>query len=45
MENAVLEGPIRITDSLIGRSVEIRAQVAPASELRLTLGDSSRIRL
>lgn len=43
MENAVLEGPVRIVDSLLGRAVEIRARFPVEREVSLTLGDSARL--
>jgi glucose-1-phosphate thymidylyltransferase len=45
MEGARIEGPLRISDSLIGRNVEIHGRGHPEHEISLTLGDAARLRL
>lgn len=43
MDGAQLEGPVRLFDSLIGRNVEIHAQLDLSREVKVTLGDSARV--
>ena len=45
LEGTQIEGPIRVSDSLIGRNVEIRSGKTKPSDVSLILGDAARLRL
>jgi glucose-1-phosphate thymidylyltransferase len=45
MEGSRIEGPIRLVDSLIGRNVDIHADLEPDRDVKVTLGDSARVRI
>lgn len=45
LEGARIEGPVRLTDSILGRNVTIRARPGPVRDLTLILGDAAQIRL
>ncbi len=45
LEGARIEGPIRLRDSIVGRSVTIRAGPGAPRDLSLVVGDAARIEL
>lgn len=45
LEGSHIQGPIQLSDSLIGRNVQIEGRGNPDHEISVTLGDAARLRM